>query len=158
MAVATMFRLRFREDQIQHWAARYEYPGEQELIEGPVAASRARGHLTRADFLAVARWKSPRSRSRCARNDPHFVEEVTRLALEPSTSDRLRIESLTLLTGVAWPTASVILHFCHREVYPILDFRALWSLRCAVPTQYGLANRIQWTGDEFLCTEVQGEK
>lgn len=35
---------------------------------------------------------------------------------------------LLLLTGVSWPTASVILHFCARDRYPILDFRALWSL------------------------------
>src|SRR5262245_53945776 len=122
MAVPTMFRLQFREDQIQQWAARYEYPGEQELIDGPVLRSRRRGYLTKADFLAIALLKSPRSQTRCAKNDSQFVEEVTRLSLEPSTSDRLRIESLTLLTGVAWPTASVILHFCHEEVYAILDF------------------------------------
>jgi hypothetical protein len=30
----------------------------------------------------------------------------------------------------------VILHFFHRDRYPILDFRALWSLHCEVPKQY----------------------
>lgn len=40
---------------------------------------------------------------------------------------------LTLLSGVQWPTASVILHFCAAEPYPILDFRALWSLSEDVP-------------------------
>jgi hypothetical protein len=29
---------------------------------------------------------------------------------------------------VAFPTASVLLHFAHRDRFPILDFRALWSL------------------------------
>ena len=29
--------------------------------------------------------------------------------------------------------ASVILHFCHRDPYPILDFRALWSLGAEEP-------------------------
>jgi len=33
-----------------------------------------------------------------------------------------------LLSGVGWPMASVILHWCHADPYPILDFRALWSL------------------------------
>jgi hypothetical protein len=134
-----LFRLRFPEEKIPYWAARYEYRGEAELIAGPVASSRDRGYLTKPDFLLIARWKSPRSSSRCAKNEPSFVEELTRLALAPATSPRLRIEGLTLLSGVNWPTASVILHFCHREVYPILDFRALWSLRCAGPSSYDYA-------------------
>ena len=132
-----MFRLRFPENQIPHWAARYEYAVEAELLAGPVASARARGFVLKPEFLQIARWKSPRSSSRCAKNEPGFVEELTRLALAPATSPRLRIECLTLLSGVNWPTASVILHFCHREVYPILDFRALWSLKCAVPSTYG---------------------
>ncbi len=37
---------------------------------------------------------------------------------------------MTLLTGVGWPTASVILHFYHPDHYPIIDFRALYSLSC----------------------------
>ena len=30
--------------------------------------------------------------------------------------------------AISWPTASVILHFCDRGPYPILDFRAVWSV------------------------------
>lgn len=130
------FKLRFPETEISHWSERYEYPGEPELVAGPVTSSRSRGYLTKADFLQIARWKTPRSQARCTKNDPKFVEEVTRLALAPSTSDRLRIESVTLLSGVEWPTASVILHFCHPEPCPILDFRALWSVSCDKPAQY----------------------
>jgi hypothetical protein len=33
-----------------------------------------------------------------------------------------------LLQGVAYPMASVILHFLHEDPYPILDVRALWSV------------------------------
>ena len=51
-------------------------------------------------------------------------------------AERLRIEVLTLMNGVSWPTASVILHFFHPDDYPILDFRALWSLKSAVPQPY----------------------
>lgn len=32
------------------------------------------------------------------------------------------------MSGVNIPTASVFLHFCHHDPYPILDFRELWSL------------------------------
>jgi hypothetical protein len=131
-----LFTLRFPEKTIRYWADRYEYAGEAELIAGPVTSARARGYLSKPEFLAIARWKTPRSASRCAQNEPNFVEEVTRLSLAAGSSPRLRIECLNLLSGVKWPTASVILHFCHQEVYPIVDFRALWSLRCDVPSSY----------------------
>jgi len=63
------------------------------------------------------------------------VNETTRTSL--STSDeRLRIDVLTLLSGVAYPTASVILHLFHPDAYPILDFRALWSLGYETPPEY----------------------
>lgn len=131
-----LFRLRFPENKIHNWAARYNYDGEAELIAGPVAAARRRGYLRKTEFLEIARWKTPRSKTRCARNEAAYVEEVTRLALEPGTSPRLSIESLRMLTGVEFPTASVILHFCHVKPHPILDFRALWSLSCDVPSSY----------------------
>ncbi len=41
-----------------------------------------------------------------------------------------------LLDRVAWPTASTILHFCDARPYPILDYRALWSLGYAKPPKY----------------------
>jgi len=43
---------------------------------------------------------------------------------------------LTLLSGVGWPMASVVLHWCHTAPYPILDFRALWSLGVAPLPSY----------------------
>jgi hypothetical protein len=50
------------------------------------------------------------------------------VALSAATSERLQIEVLRLLKGVEWPVASVLLHWGHRDQYPVLDFRALWSL------------------------------
>jgi hypothetical protein len=79
-------------------------------------------------------------------NQPSFVEEVTRVALASTTSPRLAIEVLTILEGVSWPTASVFLHFCHPEPYPIMDFRALWSLSADVPAQYGFAFWEEYSG------------
>jgi hypothetical protein len=40
------------------------------------------------------------------------------------------------LHGVSWPTASVFLHFAGRDRYPILDYRALWSLGIEKPIAY----------------------
>jgi hypothetical protein len=48
---------------------------------------------------------------------------VNRPAFEDSLDD----------AAVGWPTASTILHLCHKDPYPILDFRALWSLSTEVP-------------------------
>lgn len=53
-----------------------------------------------------------------------------------STVERTRVEALTLLDGVQWPTASVILHFYHKDPYPIIDFRTLWSISMEVPSHY----------------------
>ena len=133
---SSQFRLRFPKAEIRHWASLYDYPGEYELMRGPVADGRRNGYLTAEAFAAIGEWKSPRARKRRAANASNFIEEVTRLALAPSTSPRLAIEALTLLSGVSWPTASVILHFCHPDPYPIVDYRALWSLSSAVPSQY----------------------
>ena len=67
------------------------------------------------------------SRSLIASNSVEYIKAVTQTALT-TNNEQLCIEVLTLLNGVSWPTASVILHFCHKDQYPILDFRALWSL------------------------------
>lgn len=122
-----MFALRFQKSDIPALAARYPAEGDKVIEREVQPRVLRRGYFTRPDFLAVCRWKSPRIVPRCAMNTDEFIESVTRTA--SSTKDeRLRIEVLTLLDGVDWPTASVLLHFGSRDAYPILDFRALWSL------------------------------
>lgn len=44
---------------------------------------------------------------------------------------------MTLPGGASWPTVSVILHLLNLDQYPILDFRAIWSVPLDVPDQYG---------------------
>ncbi len=41
-----------------------------------------------------------------------------------------------MLAGVGWPTASVVQHVFDPLPFPIIDYRALWSLKQDVPTQY----------------------
>ncbi len=125
------FRLRFPPREVARWAAGYDI-GADTVPEALAPRIRRRGWLTRAEFLALADWKTPRTRNRCASNSPEMVRSVTRMALT-TTDDRIRMSLLTLLSGVAWPTASVILHFAGREPYPILDVRALWSVSSRMP-------------------------
>ena len=98
--------------------------------------ARIQGYLTKDELLRFFDWKTRRrGRSRCLRNDENYIKEITRFAFTTS-EDRLRIEVLTLLDGVQWPIASAILHFVFPENYPILDFRALWSLGIEKPPPY----------------------
>ena len=131
--MSAAFQLRFPANEIEHWAGRYEYGDKAALAV--VAEIKQRGFLSREEFLAVCHWKSPRTQPRCRTNSAEFVKDVTRCALS-TASEQLRIEVLTLLRGVSWPTASVVLHFFHSDQYPIVDFRALWSLSRDVPTKY----------------------
>jgi hypothetical protein len=78
------------------------------------------------------------------RNPSDIVEAVTLAALD-SSHENVKIGVLRTLKGVSWPTASVILHFCDRRPYPILDFRALWSLGYASPPRYTLDFWLEYT-------------
>jgi hypothetical protein len=129
---------RFAPRLVRHYAARFG-PGGDERVEEIGARAREDRFLTRGDFLALCEWKSPRSRPRCQANPDEFVRAVTGVALT-TPNERLRVEALTLLGGVSWPTASAILHFCHEDPYPVLDVRALWSLGVerAVPYDFAL--------------------
>ena len=111
------------------WAARYRYLGpETERLEAVVGPrSREAGVITKPDFVAICEWKTVRQRPRYAENSPELIEEATRIALS-ARDERIRIGVLLPLRGVGWPVASTLLYFAHRDPYPILDFRALWSL------------------------------
>jgi hypothetical protein len=141
------FKLRIPENALARWAEGYSYRRESEIEDGVAPAARTRGYLTREEFLRLCRWKTPRSQSRCAANEAAFVEEATRVALS-ATHEELKISVLLLLKGVNWPTASVILHFCDRGKYPILDYRALWSLGAAPPRQYSFP--YWWAYTDFM--------
>lgn len=139
-----MFSLRFPESSIGHWASRNKADlGNIEQI-GLNACNR--GFLTHEEFVTMCASKSPRTKSRCAKNSAEFVREVTKVAFT-NPNEQLRIQVLTLLNGVAWPTASYLLHFCSNDPYPILDFRALWSVSCNQPTAYDFS--FWWSYTEY---------
>jgi hypothetical protein len=132
------FKLRFPERDIMKWASRYDYPPDPTIENEIVPRTKEAGFLTSPDFLTICKWKTQRTQSRCALNTEEFIKSVSTIAL--STSDeRLRIEVWTLLNGVNWPTASTLLFWLHDEEYPILDFRAVWSLGYAKPPRHNFA-------------------
>ena len=84
------------------------------------------------------------------KNSEDFVKEVSAFSFN-THDERAKIEALTLLDGVQWPTASVILHLFYPDPYPLLDFRALWSVGLKVPSQYEFS--FWWPYVEF-CRET----
>lgn len=133
-----MPKLNFTDD-VFYWSKKYGYDKpelEAQIIDEIAPRVRTQGYITKEDFLKVCEWKTDRSKSRCNKNSEDYIQEITGIALS-TKNERARIEVLTLLDGVKWPTASVFLHFFHDEKYPILDYRALESLGVKeLPGQY----------------------
>jgi hypothetical protein len=127
------FVLKVPPKEFARWAALYgdDYDDSPAVAIGRQVRETAK--FSYDDFLALAEWKTARSKSRCRHNSRAYVAEITHYALS-SVEPRFKIEALRLLDGVDWATASVILHFCDREPWPILDVRAFWSLGQKVPS------------------------
>ena len=126
--------LRFRIEEINKYSRRYEYKIKDDEILDSIEIIKKRRYLKKNELYNLAYWKAPRSSGNIQKNDEMYIKEITKFALK-SNNERARIESLTLLDGVSWPTASVILHFYHDEPYPILDFRAIWSVSLELPSK-----------------------
>ena len=138
------FKLRFPLSAIERWAKEFSDASDSVIEKDIAPAARRQGYLTREQFLRIAEWKTVRSRPRCEKNDAGYVKEVTRAALG-SKNERFKVQALRLLEGVEWPTASVILHFCDRGRYPILDVRALWSAGLDATPSYGFPLWMEYT-------------
>jgi hypothetical protein len=85
-----------------------------------------RGEFSRAEFLRMSRWKSPRAAPHYARNTAARIRRVSRAVLA-TRSERRRIELLAGLRGVSIPVASAILTLIDPERYGVLDIR-VWQL------------------------------
>lgn len=95
-------------------------------LMGTLGRARQRGWFSRAEFLTMCRWKSPRALRRCRLNSAAAVRRVSRAALA-TRSERARLSLLTGLHGVSVPTASAILTLLDPRRYGVLDIRA-WQL------------------------------
>jgi len=127
---------RFQLEDVRALAARYSYRDDMAAIEAGRRAQVA-GFYTREEFLTVCGWKSARTRKLWSdpSNSERVVREVTRIALSTEI-EQLKIIAPFALRGVSWATASVLLHFAAGEPYPILDYRALWSVGHHKPAMY----------------------
>jgi hypothetical protein len=102
-----------------------EHPATAALIRR-LAHVKAAGRFTRAEFLAMCRWKSPRSRRHCERSSAAVIRRVSAAVLA-ARSERERMERLVALAGVSVATASAILTLIDPERYGVLDIRC-WQL------------------------------
>src|SRR3954466_4136277 len=125
---AVSFALQFPPGEIPALAARFGDTDDGACLRAG-AAARARGRYTRGEFLLLCEWKSARSRPLVAANTAARIGRATGRALHAASGEAERMEALLGLNGVGVPTASVLLHFAAPDRYPILDVRALESLR-----------------------------
>jgi hypothetical protein len=141
------FELQFDIRDVPVYAARYAYEDDEAVLAiGPKA--RERGYYTREEFVAVCRWKTPRSGPLVATNSASEVETATRVALSEGSTERDRMQSLRSLAGVEFPTASVLLHLAYPDRYPVLDKRALHALGVGPPATYSFRFWVEYV-DEY---------
>jgi hypothetical protein len=128
---------RFALADVRAWAGRYAYDDDPD-IDQIAPGVRARGHFVRDEFLATYRWKTHRTIRHAEKYSDDEIADVTGVAFR-QRDEKLRICLLRALDGVDWPVASTLLHVGVSADYPIIDFRALWSLRSAMPTSVSFA-------------------
>lgn len=112
-------------DLLRRELVRREDPATAALME-TLGRARRRGWFSRAEFLTMCRWKSPRAIRHCRLNSAAAVRGVSRAVLA-TRSERARLGLLTGLHGVSVPTASAILTLLDPRRYGVLDIRA-WQL------------------------------
>ncbi len=144
-----IFNLKILPQEFKYYALNYEYQTDDILKDLSLSAKRKK-YLSKSEFLEICKWKTPRSQPLCLLNSEDYIKEITHISLT-TKSDQLAIEILTLLNGVSWPTASAILHFCHVDEYPILDFRALFTLGFDKTPKY---NYQFWKDYTSYCREL----
>ena len=123
-----------------------EHAGTAVLIRRLAHVQRT-GRFTRAEFLAMCRWKSPRSRRHYERNTPGAIRRVSSAVLA-TRSERERMTRLIELPGVSVATASAILTLIDPSRYGVLDIRCwqlLFSIRSVAGNARGRAFTVsQW--------------
>jgi hypothetical protein len=116
-------------DWVRTWADRYiARMGDTEvhLLEAVGPAVAARGHYEPGELAAVARWKTPRSKSHIASNPAVDVRDITSAAF--LVPERLQHRVLTLLDGVRVPTATALLTVAFPDRHTIIDVRCTEAL------------------------------
>jgi hypothetical protein len=114
--------------------------------------------LTKRLFLGIAAWKTPRQKRKYETNTSSLISDVTGISFQVGRTEKVRIEVLLVLGGVGYPVASTLLHFAFPDRYPILDFRAVWSLGMEQPSFYTFefwwefVERMRWESNKLGLT------
>jgi hypothetical protein len=88
--------------------------------------ARKRGYLTKREFLAACRWKSPRAIHLYAQNSPSKIKKESAIAFATKSEQR-KLKALMTLKGVGVPMASAILTLTNPRRYGVIDIR-VWQL------------------------------
>ena len=128
-------------EKIREYAQKYDkrYKGSNdEIVEKEIKEwFRTNRYLDKERFKKTALWKSKRPQKHYENNDNQTIEEITQFSLAAKSEQaKIKVLLAPVLSGVSYPLASVILHFAFPDKYPILDFRALWSLGWEQPKYY----------------------
>jgi hypothetical protein len=132
------FKLRFNKKDIHKWSSLYDRESGSDTDEIPRKIgkkAKKNGCLSKDELFEICKWKSSRKANTVKSTSEKTIKEVTSFAFS-TPDEHARIACLAALPGVGWPTASVIMHFCISDKYPILDFRAIWSLSEKKPNTY----------------------
>ena len=149
---------------ILFWAGKYDL-GYDICIENLVCGVKGRGYLTKLELVELAEWKLPDRWQRgenegklglVKSNSPDDVERFTRDAFL-STDDSDSIRCLRRLAGVSWAIGSAILHWFHKDRYPIWDINARWSVRLNECQQQYRNNYERWQAYVEFCRAIADE-
>ncbi len=132
-----MEKYNLTKNELVRCAKLYEerWPNDIAVEENFFEWFRKNRYLDKEKFVQLGRWKTRRQTKNYLRNSEKFIQATTQKALK-TKDEKTKIETLMQLHGVAWAVASVILHFAFPEQYPILDFRAIWSMGLRQPKSY----------------------
>lgn len=120
----------------RRYDAHYKDTSDRRIEEKMKNLLKKQRYLTKDNLTEIAIWKAgPRIRRHCTKNNDLFVREITKFSFS-TKNEEARIKSLIVLDGVFYPVASTILHFAFPGRYPIMDFRAIWSLGWKQPKIY----------------------
>ena len=114
----------------------YDIKADSEVIELGKKIQK-KGFSNLSEFRTLSDWKSPRIRKHILSNGDETIQAVSKDVLS-AKSELAHIGSLLLLKGVSYPMASTFLHLCHETKYPIIDYRALWTLGYEKPPMYDI--------------------
>ena len=126
-------QLRFNPSRIKSLADRYvnklsqeEYDEELTIINLKKTIQESKC-MTKVQLILVGKWKTKRKSKPLLDNTDRGTREITERAFT-ETDDWRKLQILTKLEGIGQARSSAILHLYDKNVYPILDMHANFSI------------------------------